>query len=154
MVVDWIEPNGWTGPDPALYWSFDTPEHLTLMEGTQESKFATLVSGKVNIPRLNNKVSLFSHSYLMLQYTSLTCPLRVRPHWSCIVSFINPIELWSIVIHSKWKGTKTLCIRLIHIKENIHWPIVQSTNNNNKSKRRLLYAHVKLAQKGLCWTYN
>ena len=47
LVVEWIAPSGWTGPDPTLYWGFDTPEHLTLMEGTQERNFAALVSGKV-----------------------------------------------------------------------------------------------------------
>ena len=47
LVVEWIEPNGWIGPDPVLYWNFDTPERMSLMEGTEESNFPPLVSGKV-----------------------------------------------------------------------------------------------------------
>ena len=40
LTVDWIAPSNWTEPEPALYWSFDTPETLIPMEGTEESNFA------------------------------------------------------------------------------------------------------------------
>ena len=28
--VGWSEPEGWTGPDPVLYWSFDTLDDLII----------------------------------------------------------------------------------------------------------------------------
>ena len=55
--ISWFPPNGWTGPYPALYWNFDTTEHMTLMEGTQEGNFAALMSGKVIL--LNCKKTFF-----------------------------------------------------------------------------------------------
>ena len=46
--VGWSEPEGWTGPDPILYWSFNTLDDLTLMEETQQADFDVLTDGKVN----------------------------------------------------------------------------------------------------------
>ena len=34
---------------PILYWSFDTEDNFTLMEGDQQSQSSALVSGKVNM---------------------------------------------------------------------------------------------------------
>ena len=46
--VGWLEPDGWTGPDPVLYWSFNTLDGLTLMEETQQADYDALTDGKVN----------------------------------------------------------------------------------------------------------
>ena len=46
--VRWSEPDGWTGPDPVLYWSFNTLDDLTLMEQTQQVDFDALTDGNVN----------------------------------------------------------------------------------------------------------
>ena len=46
--VGWSEPDGWTGPDPVLYWSFNTLDGLTLMEETQQADYDALTDGKVN----------------------------------------------------------------------------------------------------------
>ena len=35
-----------------LYWSFDTLENLTLMEGSEKSNFSALVAGKVRLNQL------------------------------------------------------------------------------------------------------
>ena len=43
----WTSPQGWTGPDPALYISFDYPNNLVLMEGSQQKNYDTITSGKV-----------------------------------------------------------------------------------------------------------
>ena len=40
--IGWSEPEGWTGPEPVLYWSFDTLDGLTLMEKTQQADFDAL----------------------------------------------------------------------------------------------------------------
>ena len=45
--ITWFPPSGWTGPYPDLYLSFDSPENLRLMEGTQERNFAAIISGQV-----------------------------------------------------------------------------------------------------------
>ena len=34
-VETWIPPNNWTGPNAAVYWSFDRPDGIVLVEGTQ-----------------------------------------------------------------------------------------------------------------------
>ena len=44
----WIPPNGWTGPDAAVYWSFDSSDGFVLMEGTKEKGLVPLVTGQVN----------------------------------------------------------------------------------------------------------
>ena len=44
----WFPPFGWTGPDTALYRSFDSSDGLVLMEGTQQMGPIPLVPGKVN----------------------------------------------------------------------------------------------------------
>ena len=49
MLEIWIPPNEWTGPDPALYFSFNTLEGLTRMEGTEQRNFSAIVSGKVGV---------------------------------------------------------------------------------------------------------
>ena len=43
----WIPPTNWTGPNAALYWSFDNPEGFIMMEGTQRVWSVPLVNGKV-----------------------------------------------------------------------------------------------------------
>ena len=43
----WVKPNGWTGPEPVLYWSLDTLKGLVLMEGTQQKYYDALTKGKV-----------------------------------------------------------------------------------------------------------
>ena len=50
-AIAWSRPPGWTGPDPVLYWSFDTLDGLVLMEGTQQAdnNSFTLTDGKVCI---------------------------------------------------------------------------------------------------------
>ena len=45
----WIPPNEWTGPDPALYFSFDRLLGVTLMEGTEQGNFSAIVPGKVGV---------------------------------------------------------------------------------------------------------
>ena len=48
--VGWPEPDGWTGPDAVLYFSFDTlDDDLVLMEGTQQMDFDALADGKVGV---------------------------------------------------------------------------------------------------------
>ena len=47
IVVQWIEPNGWDGPVPAFYRTFDTLDTVTLMEENHESSLNALVCGKV-----------------------------------------------------------------------------------------------------------
>ena len=49
FLVDWIQPNSWTGPEATLYRSFDTPDQIVLMERTDKSNFAALVPGLVRI---------------------------------------------------------------------------------------------------------
>ena len=44
----WTPPPGWTGPDAALYRSFDNMIGLIYMEGTQQRNYTPLVAGKVN----------------------------------------------------------------------------------------------------------
>ena len=44
----WVKPDGWTGPEPILYWNLDTLEGLVLMEGTQQRDFDALTEGKVS----------------------------------------------------------------------------------------------------------
>ena len=44
----WSEPEGWTGPDPVLYWSFNTLDGLMLMEETDQAVYDALTDGKVN----------------------------------------------------------------------------------------------------------
>ena len=68
LVVDWFAPNGWTGPDPILYWSLDTLEDMILMEGTQASKFAPLVSGKVILPKCKISQSIQNRFTCFLGY--------------------------------------------------------------------------------------
>ena len=46
--VGWSEPDGWTGPEPVLYWSFNTLDDLMLMEETQQVDYDALTDGKVN----------------------------------------------------------------------------------------------------------
>ena len=46
-----IEPIGWTGPEPVLYWSLDTLEGLILMEGTQQKDYDALAEGKVGLTK-------------------------------------------------------------------------------------------------------
>ena len=43
----WISPANWTGSDPILYISFDYPDCLIMMEGTQQIHTVPLGSGKV-----------------------------------------------------------------------------------------------------------
>ena len=43
----WIPPNGWTGPDAAVYWGFDNSDGFVLMEGTEEKGLVPLVTGQV-----------------------------------------------------------------------------------------------------------
>ena len=44
----WSSPSGWTGPDPVLYYSFDCPDNLTFMEGTNETNNQfEFISGQV-----------------------------------------------------------------------------------------------------------
>ena len=43
----WMQPEGWTGPDPVLYWSFNNLDGLVLMAGTQQKKYDALTDGKV-----------------------------------------------------------------------------------------------------------
>ena len=53
-------PVGWTGPQPALYRSFDTPDGLVLMERFDESNADAFVTGKVNLTiRHTHTVDLF-----------------------------------------------------------------------------------------------
>ena len=47
--VGWSEPDGWTGPDPVLYWSFDNLDGLMLMEQTQQAVYDALTDGKVRV---------------------------------------------------------------------------------------------------------
>ena len=47
LLVDWNQPNNWTGAEAALYRSFDTPDQIMLMEGSDQSNFAALVPGLV-----------------------------------------------------------------------------------------------------------
>ena len=44
----WEPLSGWTGPNSALYRSFDDLDGLVLMEGNERVDSITLVSGKVN----------------------------------------------------------------------------------------------------------
>ena len=39
--------SGWSGPDAVLYWSFDSPDGLVLMEGSEPVGSVPLVSGQV-----------------------------------------------------------------------------------------------------------
>ena len=43
----WTEADGWTGPEPVLYWSFDSLDGLMLMEGTEQRDYDALTEGKV-----------------------------------------------------------------------------------------------------------
>ena len=43
----WMQPVGWTGPEPILYWNLDNLDGLTLMEGSEVASFNALVPGKV-----------------------------------------------------------------------------------------------------------
>ena len=47
--VRWPQPDGWTGPDPVRYWSFDTLDDLTLMEENQQADYDALIDGKVRV---------------------------------------------------------------------------------------------------------
>ena len=50
---EWMQPIGWSGPEPVLYWSFDSLEGMVLMEGTEQEDYDALTEGKVghNNPR-------------------------------------------------------------------------------------------------------
>ena len=43
----WNAPSEWTGPDAVVYRSFDNPDGLVLMQGTQQMTSLSLISGKV-----------------------------------------------------------------------------------------------------------
>ena len=45
----WIAPNGWNGPVPVFYESFDTLDGLVLMEAREEADFDPTITGKVLI---------------------------------------------------------------------------------------------------------
>ena len=45
--VNWIESNGWTGPDAVLYRSFDSNVGMMFMEATEQKDYPPLASGKV-----------------------------------------------------------------------------------------------------------
>ena len=51
LLEIWTPPAEWIGPDPALYFSFDTLEVVTPMAGTEEGNFNALVPGKVGVCR-------------------------------------------------------------------------------------------------------
>ena len=46
--LEWREPICWTGPEVAMYESFDASGGLVLMEGSQQVDSVLLVLGKVN----------------------------------------------------------------------------------------------------------
>ena len=48
ILRPWTSPSGWTGPDPVVYRSFDCPDGLIMMEGTQLANL-TFTDGKVKI---------------------------------------------------------------------------------------------------------
>ena len=60
--VGWSEPDGWTTPDPVLYWSFNTLDGLVLMEGTEQKHYDALTDGKVrvcqNVDEIKSNISL------------------------------------------------------------------------------------------------
>ena len=45
----WNKPPEWTGPEAALYQSFDDSDDLVLVEGTQQIGDVPLVAGKVRL---------------------------------------------------------------------------------------------------------
>ena len=58
-ILNWIHSSGWTVPNAALYYSFDSLDGFVLMEGTQATlDFVPLVSGKVcntSLPQENKQ---------------------------------------------------------------------------------------------------
>ena len=44
--------SGWTGPDAAIYRSFDSSDCLVLMEGITKINYLHLVSGKVSVLKI------------------------------------------------------------------------------------------------------
>ena len=47
--IGWMVPDGWTGPEPILYWNFDNLDGLVLMEGTEQKHYDALTDGKVRV---------------------------------------------------------------------------------------------------------
>ena len=48
----WNKPSGWTGPEAALYLSFDDSYGLVLWQGTVQMPEVPLVSGKVMVKEI------------------------------------------------------------------------------------------------------
>ena len=58
----WKPPDGWSGPCPALYRSFDTSASLVLMEGNNPIGDIPLVTGKARIKQTDTFKGLSSYS--------------------------------------------------------------------------------------------
>ena len=55
--IIWNKPSGWTGPEAALYHSFDDSYGLVLWQGTMQMSEVPLVSQKVMVKKACAKLS-------------------------------------------------------------------------------------------------